>query len=133
MTKVELHVLAPDSGQCCKQYVSELLLSYSRYSQVSLCVDTAEQADEWRTELHQLSSFEVFDQTADTPQIPFQGEVLVNISSQVSPLFSAFQQAIDLVADTESARAEGRVRYLFYRDRGYPLRHITVKNKELQT
>jgi|GEM_PF-6849266 len=133
MTKVEIHVFDPGSSQCFKHYVTELVRTRTRYCQVSLCVDDAEQEAHWRQELSELSAVEVFNQDADVPPIPFQGEMLVTLSSQVSPLFSAFKQTIDLVIDSESARESGRLRYRFYRDRGYPLRHVKVQDMEPQT
>lgn len=132
MTKVEIHVFDPGSSQCFKHYVRELLRTRTRYCQVSLCVDDAEQVSHWREQLHDLPTVEVINNNDEVPPLPFQGEMLVTLSSQVSPLFSAFKQTIDLVIDTESARENGRIRYRFYRDRGYPLRHIKVKDLEPQ-
>ena len=133
MTKIEIHVFDTGISQCYRQYVTELVRTRTRYCHVSLCVDDAQQAQQWREELSHISKVEVFNQDADLPPIPFQGEMLVTLSSQVSPLFSAFKQTIDLVADTETAREEGRMRYRFYRERGYPLRHIKVEDKESTT
>lgn len=130
MTKIEIHVFDTGISQCYRQYVTELVSTRTRYCHVSLCVDDAQQAEQWREELSHISKVEVFDQEAGIPLVPFQGEMLVTLSAQVSPLFSAFKQTIDLVADTETAREEGRMRYRFYRERGYPLRHIKVQDKE---
>lgn len=130
MTKVEIHVFDPGINQCYKQYVTELVRTRTRYAQVSLCVDNAQSAELWREELAEFKTVEIFNQCDDVPAVPFQGEMLVTLSSQVSPLFSAFKQTIDLVEDTETAREDGRLRYRFYRDRGYPLRHVKVQDKE---
>lgn len=131
MTKVEIHVFEPGSERCYQQYVRELVRSRARYCRVSVCVDDALQRDHWRAEFDDLASIEVFAQQAELPALPFQGDMLITLSTQISPLFSAFKQTIDLVADAEEARESGRARYRFYRDRGYPLRHIPVS--QLQT
>ncbi len=133
MTRVELHVFDPGCSQSFKQYVTDLVSARSRYCQVCLCVDDAEQAAHWRSELAHLGQVEIFNQENDVPQLPFQGEMLVSLASKITPLFSAFKQTIDLVTDTESAREDGRMRYRFYRDRGYPLRHIKVQDQESVT
>jgi len=130
MTKVEIHVLRAGEDLCSNAYIKGLLKSRSRYARVSLCVDTEEDVAHWRESLASLSSIEVFNQSGNTPSIPFDGEMLVTLSSSVSPVFSAFKQTIDIVTDSETAREDGRERYRFYRDRGYPLRHIKVEQTE---
>ncbi len=131
MTRVEIHVFDPGSDTCVDSYITDMVRSRARYSTVSLCVDSTEQVLQWRTRLSpSLAQVEVFSTDADVPLIPFQGEILLTVCRKVSPLFSAFKQTIDIVADTESAREDGRRRYRFYKDRGYPLRHIKVQDQE---
>lgn len=131
MTHVELHVFEPNIQQCIRLYVRELIRSRNQYSKVCLCVDDAEQASIWRTTLGEYHALEIFEYSSAVPNIPFQGEILVSLSSHVTPMFSSFKQTIDIVVDTESAREDGRTRYRFYRDRGYPLRHIKIQAKEV--
>jgi len=130
MTKVEIHVFEPGGERCYQQYVRELVRTRTRYCRVSLCVDDEQQTEHWREEFSDLSTVDVFKHQTGVPSVPFQGEMLVTLSAQVSPMFSAFKHTIDLVPDTENAREQGRARYRFYRDRGYPLRHIKVQETE---
>ncbi len=131
MTRVEIHVFDPGSAACVERYIIELVRSRTRYCQVSLCVDNAEQAQHWRQQLAQdHSGVEIFSHDATVPLASVQGEVLLSMCTQIAPQFSAFKQAIDVVADNDTARSAGRERYRFYKERGYPLRHINVKEPE---
>ncbi len=49
------------------------------------------------------------------------GDVLINLDSSVPLFFSRFERVAEIVAGDEQARAEGRERYRFYRERGYHL------------
>ena len=50
-------------------------------------------------------------------------QVLINLAANVPLFFSRFRRMLEIIsADTEH-RLSGRQRYLFYRDRGYPLKH----------
>ena len=48
-------------------------------------------------------------------------DVLVNLSGDVPSFFSRFSRVAELVAGDDAQRAAARVRYTFYRDRGYTL------------
>ena len=52
--------------------------------------------------------------------------VLVNLARRVPPFFARFERALEIVDQSEPVRADGRERYRFYRDRGYPLKHHDV-------
>ncbi len=65
---------------------------------------------------------------AETPiVIDWQGEnllhddVLINLRPDHPPFFSRFKGLIEIVSRNEIDRADARVRYRFYRDRGYEL------------
>jgi len=51
-------------------------------------------------------------------------EVLINLHSQHPPFFSRFTQLIEIVGTDESDKAEARLRYSFYRDRGYEIKNF---------
>jgi DNA polymerase-3 subunit chi len=51
-------------------------------------------------------------------------EVLLNLHTQHPPFFSRFTQLIEIVGMDESDKTEARVRYGFYRDRGYEIKHF---------
>ncbi|MEW6647679.1 MAG: DNA polymerase III subunit chi [Pseudomonadota bacterium] len=48
-------------------------------------------------------------------------EVLINLAAEVPLFFSRFQRVAEIIPAEEQARQQGRARYKFYRDRGYPL------------
>lgn len=48
-------------------------------------------------------------------------DLLINTASDVPMFFSRYQRVAELVAPGEQARALGRKRFQFYRDRGYAL------------
>lgn len=47
--------------------------------------------------------------------------VLINLSAEVPLFFSRFERVAEIVAGGDQARAHGRERYRFYRERGYQL------------
>ena len=49
-------------------------------------------------------------------------EVLINLATEVPPFFSRFERVAELVGQAPDDRQQGRLRYAFYRDRGYPLK-----------
>ena len=64
----------------------------------------------------------------DTPVVigsgcePHEGcDVLINLARDVPHFFSRFDKAFEIVDGNDSVRSEGRLRYAFYQDRGYPL------------
>ena len=46
---------------------------------------------------------------------------LLNLSDEIPPGFSRFQQLIEIVSVEDEDRLPGRERFRFYRERGYPL------------
>jgi DNA polymerase-3 subunit chi len=49
-------------------------------------------------------------------------EILLNLHPDVPTFFSRFRRLIEIVSTEESDRQRGRVRFRFYRDRGYEMR-----------
>lgn len=48
-------------------------------------------------------------------------DVLINLAAAVPECFSRFARLLEIVNGEASVRDQGRARYKFYRDRGYPL------------
>ena len=48
-------------------------------------------------------------------------DVLINLAPVVPEWFSRFARVAEVVGPAETDKAQGRDRYRFYRDRGYPL------------
>jgi DNA polymerase III subunit chi len=52
---------------------------------------------------------------------PLHDQCLLNLSDEIPPGFSRFQQLIEIVSGEDGDRLPGRERFRFYRERGYPL------------
>ncbi len=52
---------------------------------------------------------------------PLHDECLLNLSDEVPPGFSRFEQLVEIVSIDDADRLPGRDRFRFYRERGYPL------------
>lgn len=48
-------------------------------------------------------------------------EVMINLASNVPPFFSRFERVLEIVQGDTTQRASSRLRYRYYKDRGYPL------------
>lgn len=57
-------------------------------------------------------------------RLPAQAEVLVNLDVAVPPFFSQFERVIETTGSDEHEKAQARLRYRFYKDRGYPIETI---------
>jgi DNA polymerase-3 subunit chi len=53
-----------------------------------------------------------------------QDDILINLIQQQPIAFSRFRQLIEIVGNNEDDKVAARVRYQFYRDRGYVIKHI---------
>ena len=62
--------------------------------------------------------------SAEAPET--DSEVLVNLAPAVPLFFSRFLRVAELVAPNDQAKQQGRERFRFYRDRGYPLDSHTL-------
>jgi DNA polymerase-3 subunit chi len=57
---------------------------------------------------------------------PASAEVLVNLEPEVPAFFSQFETVIETTGPDDAARSAARLRYRFYKDRGYPLEMVKV-------
>lgn len=55
---------------------------------------------------------------------PASAEVLVNLQAQVPEFFSQFEIVVETTGPDDAARAAARLRYRFYKDRGYPIEMV---------
>ena len=51
---------------------------------------------------------------------------LLNLSNEIPPGFSRFQQLIEIISVKDEDRLPGRERFRFYRERGYPLENHDI-------
>ena len=62
-----------------------------------------------------------------------QDELLINYSAQQPPFFSRFTHLVEMVGNDDLDKQNGRVRYKFYRDRGYEIQHIDYAKQNQAT
>lgn len=56
--------------------------------------------------------------------------VLVNLHPEPPPFFSRFERLAEIIGMDDDARAAGRNRFRFYRDRGYELRTHNLSERD---
>jgi DNA polymerase-3 subunit chi len=56
-------------------------------------------------------------------------DVLINLDTTLPAFFARFDRVLELVDDDEAVRAEGRLRYRHYQERGYPLEVHELKDR----
>lgn len=57
-------------------------------------------------------------------------ELLISLHTTCLPFFSRFERVIEIVSQEEEDAKLGRERYVFYKDRGYELRHFDLRQKQ---
>jgi DNA polymerase III subunit chi len=62
-----------------------------------------------------------------------QDELLINLTAQEPPFFSRFTHLVEMVGNDEADKQNGRLRYKFYRDRGYEIQHIDYAKQNQAT
>lgn len=55
-------------------------------------------------------------------------EVLINLAHDLPSAFGRFTQLAEIIGGPPEARAAGRERYRYFRQRGYPLEHHTISS-----
>jgi DNA polymerase-3 subunit chi len=60
----------------------------------------------------------------DNPEPTGDRQLLINLSDSVPAYFAQFKRVIELV--TEDNKAQARAHYSYYKERGYPLKHINL-------
>jgi len=53
-------------------------------------------------------------------------QLMINLSSSVPDCFSRFERMIEIVVEDAAIKANSRINYRFYKDRGYPLVTHTI-------
>ncbi len=62
-----------------------------------------------------------------------QDELLINLTAQEPAFFSRFTHLVEMVGNDEADKQNGRLRYKFYRDRGYEIQHIDYAKQNQAT
>ncbi len=136
MTQVEFHVAPPQGRRAHDSYVCELIERAWRAGRAVHvhCADAAAVSalDDllWTFRdvsfvPHAVAGAEgaslVRVQLGAGSGAPAITEVLVNLDHEVPAFFSQFEQVIETSGADEESRRHARLRYRFYKDRGYPI------------
>jgi len=99
------------SEQECKR-LDDLLWTFSQGSFVPHRIVTAEP--------NELPEEPVLIGHATEPTTQYWN-LMINLADEVPAFFSRYERVAELVDGAQARREQGRERYRFYRDRGYPL------------
>ena len=142
MTQVDFYVLKDDSALNRVQFACRLADKAYRLGHcIYIHTESAEQTRQlddllWTFQQNSFVPHCVYQDAGDTPPPvmlshdaePDAGKVLINLAGEVPLFFSRFERVAELVNQDESIRRQGRGRYSFYKERGYPLRTHEIGN-----
>lgn len=63
-------------------------------------------------------------------EIFHHSELLISLHNVCLPFFSRFERVIEIVSQDDEDAKMGRERYVFYKDRGYEMRHFDLRQKQ---
>lgn len=146
MTRVDFYIL-DDNGDAPDRFVCRLTeKAYQQGHRVYVHTADPQQSNRLDNLLWQYrdGSFVPHslgaDDGADDPLTPVHighGEpsaehhdVLVNLAGEVPLFFSRFERVAEVIGGGDDARAEGRERFRFYRERGYSIETHTIGSEQ---
>lgn len=141
MTRVEFYVNVPDklakSVELCERAVN-------KGRQLTIFTQNDEMNQVLQRQLWQLSGTSFL--TNALPHEPsstfsaivldalgeqlLQDDVLINLQEQPPPFFGRFRHLIEIVSLDEADKMAARIRYKFYKDRGYQIKTTDVTKDE---
>jgi DNA polymerase-3 subunit chi len=145
MTKIDFYIMPDPSSEASHILACRICeKAFRNGHRIFIQLDTLEKCQEMGETLWAFSSASFLPhQTIDEPASPLtrvilgydnrtldEHDVLINLNSDVPPFFSQFNRVIEIIAPDPEAKNQGRQRYRFYKDRGYPLTTHTLKSAE---
>ena len=142
MTEVDFYLLPGDDARQREQFACRLTdkawkLGHRVYIHTGSVQQTSQLDDLlWTFQQNSFIPHAILGADADNPppvQLGHDGEpdaghvVLINLAAEVPLFFSRFERVAELVNGDDTVRRQGRQRYSFYRERGYPLRTHEIK------
>ncbi len=64
----------------------------------------------------------------ENPDALSQADVMINLHHERPPAFSRFQRLLEIISTEADDIEQGRLRYRFYRERGYALTTVDLRN-----
>lgn len=134
MTRVDFYILA-DARPLGRERVACRLAekAYQHDQKLYIHTDSGAQArsvDEllWTFRQHSFIPHACFTKGESEPVLiggsdepPADRAILINLGAEVPRFFSRFERVMEIVDGAPERRADGRRRFRFYHDRGYPL------------
>lgn len=133
MTKVDFYILGKGSSEQMACRIAEK--AYGQGKRIYIHTENAEQTKHmddllWTFRDGSFVPHEQY-QAGDSSESPIQigyhespetdCEVLINLATNVPLFFSRFLRVAELIGTEQTAKEQGRERFRFYRDRGYPM------------
>ena len=143
MTQVDFYLLPDDSAQHRVQFACRLAdKAYRLGNRVFIHTELAEQCRQlddllWTFQQNSFVPHAIYQDAQNNPppvllahnaEPDGSGQVLINLSAEVPLFFSRFERVAELVNQDADIRRQGRGRYTFYKERGYPLRTHEIKS-----
>lgn len=143
MTRIDFYFNVGDKQQVTTGLVESAL---AKRRQVTICVNDESSAANVSKYLWQYKPESFLPNVlanhaaaAHTPvvihwqnQVMLQDELLINLTQTEPSFFSRFTQLIELVGDDEQDRVAARLRFKFYRDRGYEIKSIDYAKTNIE-
>jgi DNA polymerase-3 subunit chi len=143
VTQVDFYLLQDDSAQNRMRFACRLAdKAYRLGNRIFIHTESAEQSrqlDEllWTFQQNSFVPHAIYQAAQDKPppvllahnaEPDASNQVLINLAAEVPLFFSRFERVAELVNQDADTRQQGRSRYSFYKERGYPLRTHEIKN-----
>ena len=142
MTQVDFYILSNDTAHGLMHYACRIAAkAYRLGNSVFIHTDSAKQTREldkllWTFEQNSFvphASCEE-DSAGNSPVLlshqlepDASREVLINLANDVPLFFSRFERVAELINKAPDTLQQGRRRYSFYRERGYPLKTHEIR------
>ena len=141
MTKIDFYILEQNHNEARQRFACRLAeKAWRQGNKVYIHTENAEQSERidkllWTFRIESFIPHALNDDTAaDTVPVHIghggapqhHDKVLINLAPEVPLFFSRFERVADLVDQHEESKIQGRERFRFYRDRGYPLVNHTI-------
>lgn len=142
MTKVDFYLLQDNSSQNRVVFACRLAdKAYRLGNRVFIHTESADQTRQlddllWTFQQNSFVPHAIYQAAQNNPppvllahnaEPDASNQVLINLAAEVPPFFSRFERVAELVNQNADIRHQGRSRYSFYKDRGYPLRTHEIK------
>lgn len=143
MTQVDFYVLKDDSALNRVQFACRLAdKAYRLGHRVYIHTESPQQTRQlddllWTFQQNSFVPHSVYQDAGDAPppvllahdaEPDASNQVLINLAADVPLFFSRFERVAELVNQDAGIRQQGRSRYSFYKERGYPLRTHEIRN-----